>query len=745
MPGTKKGATGKLKTFKDTNGVTSPPVPPGPFADNDFSKFCTAGYPCTWDAEQPFSWKKNLAANENNAFYLANTYHDYLQNDRSIAFTTRAGNFSAAGGDPVLQQVFDGADTDPDVAGFPDANHIDNANMNTPPDGVPPVMQMYLWHNWGYPNDYDNFLPTSGAFDASVLLHEYTHGLSNRLVIDADGNSTLNSLQSGSMGEAWSDYYAMDYLVSHHFQKDTSADGQIFVGQYLMGGQKDANGRLVPFRSMAMDCPVGSKSKACFDTYNPDANIQGGYTYGDLVTIAGAAEVHSSGEVWAQTLWDIRKAFGHKVADSLITRGMSLSASDPSMLDMRNAILQADLVGYSGGHTTQLWRIFAKRGMGFYAGSIDSADTDVAQDFHVPPNPKTHNYSQYIQGTVTNSVTGDPVGGANVYVAGLGNQLSAVTRADGTYGIGVPWGMYPGTYPKVVATGPGYLTSSQEVTVPVGDHATANFSIQRDWAMTSGGGQITDFNGPDLTGNGCGPDRAIDGSLGIAWGSTVGNDNGDPTGVFQDKHIVVKLPQAVDVTSFGVDPTAGCGDSGSSSVGDYSIEVSADGTAWAPAASGHFGYDDRGHLNEVACRPGPPTEFSTSVSRSRATRSRTPLRTTVSRTRSRTSAATPTRRAATPDASSQISPRWPSSERRLRDERARYAVTATRPGPHGPGLVPCRASARQHHPVVGEALALVPGGLLVRRYGDEAGTGVAADRLLVLGPDPEDHRRQLRV
>ena len=161
---------------------------------------------------------------------------------------------------------------------------------------------------------------------------------------------------------------------------------------------------------------------------------------------------------------------------------MSISAADPSFLDMRNAILQADLVGYSGGHTTPLWRIFAKRGMGFYAGSIDSADTDVAQDFHVPPNPKTHNYSQYIQGTVTESVTGDPVAGANVYVAGLGNQLSAVTRADGTYAIGVPWGMYPGTYPKVVATGPGYLTASQEVTVPVGDHATADFSIQRDWA-----------------------------------------------------------------------------------------------------------------------------------------------------------------------------------------------------------------------------------------------------------------------
>lgn len=599
VPGTKKGATGKLKAFKDTQKKAFPPdgtAGGSPYSDYDFSSFCSKSFVCTWDAQKPNSWKKNLAANENNAFYLANTYHDYLQKDRAIRFTPQAGNFTAAGGDPVNQQVLDGADSD---SGMPDLNHIDNANMNTPPDGIPPVMQMYLWHLPGYPDDYDPYNPTSGAFDASVLLHEYTHGLSNRLVVDADGNSTLNSLQAGSMGEAWSDYYAMDYLVTHHFQKDTAKDGQVFEGQYLMGGQKDTKGRLVPFRSMAMDCPVGSKSKACRDTYNPGVNPPGGYTYADLVTIGGTAEVHSSGEVWAQTLWDIRKAFGHSVADTVITRGMSLSANDPSMLDMRNAILQADLVAYGGKHTAGLWKIFAKRGMGFYAASIDSADTDVAEDFHRPPNPKTHNYSQYIQGTVTNAETDEPVAGATVSVAGFGSELTAVTRADGTYSIGSTWGMYPGTYPKVVVRGPGYLTDSQSVTVPVGDHATADFSIQRDWAMSSGGGTITDFNGPDLSGYGCGPGGAIDGSLGTGWGSTAGDDDGDPTGTFIAKHIVVKLPQAVDVTSFGVDPAATCGDSGSSSTGDYTIEVSSDGSSWTPVADGHFGIADRGHLNEV--------------------------------------------------------------------------------------------------------------------------------------------------
>ena len=53
------------------------------------------------------------------------------------------------------------------------------------------------------------------------------------------------------------------------------------------------------------------------------------------------------------------------------------------------------------------------------------------------------------------------------------------------------------------------------------------------------------------------------------------------------------------MTSFGVDPEATCGDSGSSSTGDYTIEVSPDGTAWTTVADGHFGIADRGHLNEV--------------------------------------------------------------------------------------------------------------------------------------------------
>ena len=45
--------------------------------------------------------------------------------------------------------------------------------------------------------------------DAEVVLHEYTHGLSNRRV---GGGAGLSALQSGGLGEGWSDFYALSLL-----------------------------------------------------------------------------------------------------------------------------------------------------------------------------------------------------------------------------------------------------------------------------------------------------------------------------------------------------------------------------------------------------------------------------------------------------------------------------------------------------------------------------------------------------
>ena len=52
----------------------------------------------------------------------------------------------------------------------------------------------------------------NGGDDAGTVWHEYTHGLSNRLVTNDDGSGALSTPHGGAMGEAWSDWYALDFL-----------------------------------------------------------------------------------------------------------------------------------------------------------------------------------------------------------------------------------------------------------------------------------------------------------------------------------------------------------------------------------------------------------------------------------------------------------------------------------------------------------------------------------------------------
>jgi extracellular elastinolytic metalloproteinase len=558
VPGTKRKAQFPLKHFSA-------------------NPLCSPQFVCTWNPNVAFSWRENKKADVTNAFYLANTFHDWLKS-APIGFTAAAGNFERSDGDPVLLNALDGANT---ADGFPDGNHIDNANMSTPPDGTPPTMQMYLWHLPQAPNSLEPWLPTSGSFDASILYHEYTHGLSNRLVVDAAGNSTLNSIQAGSMGEAWSDYYAMDFLVTKGFQNDTVAkDGQIRVAKYVTADQ-------FPFRTMAMDCDPGSTAAACTQI---DGTTKGGYTYGDFPTIGGSPEVHSSGEVWAQTLWDIREKYGQRVADMLITRGMELSPADPSMLDMRNAILQADKVVYGRAHSDGLWRLFADRGMGWFAGAIDGDDVQPAEDFHVRPPAEAPR--GVLTGTVTDAGTGEPIEGAIVSITGHDSgyvgSYSTTTGANGSYTIA---NVAPGRYKKVVAIADSYEILTRPVRVPAGDAAAEDFAPRRDWAAASGGGSVTAFDGPDYTEFGCGPGNAIDLSQGTGWGSDTAGADGPDTPPYPDpKSITIQLSQPIDIAegeaAFAVDPTATCGDPGSASTGEYTIELSTDGDSWEMAADG---------------------------------------------------------------------------------------------------------------------------------------------------------------
>jgi extracellular elastinolytic metalloproteinase len=368
-----------------------------------------------WDYQDPpfsFPWQVNREQAGTNLFYLVNNFHDWLRDADGIDFTETQGNFEGdgPGGDRLVAQVDDGADTDPDFPGVPACNRLNNANMTTLPDDHSPKMQMYLFSS--VCGD-DGVNDVNGADDAAIVYHEYTHGLSGRLVVGADGYEELGGPQSGAMGEAWSDWYAMDYLNAHGFQPDTATPGDVALGAY-------ENLRL---REQGLDCPVGAPSSGC---------PLGGLTYGDFGHVVGGAEVHADGEIWAETLWDLRRrlrsahADGLSRARALVTDAMSLAPTPPDFLDMRDAILEADKVrGF--GDRCRIWEVFAARGMGSNASSPggDSA-TGITQGFANPCVPAATAQSG---GSSTPAAAGTPAASATPEPPAKPNLKHAKRRA----------------------------------------------------------------------------------------------------------------------------------------------------------------------------------------------------------------------------------------------------------------------------------------------------------------------------
>ena len=89
------------------------------------------------------------------------------------------------------------------------------------------------------------------------------------------------------------------------------------------------------------------------------------------------------GEVWAVILYDVywnlvekhgfqadwfdtsaEKLGGNVIMVQLVIDGMKLQPCDPNFIEARDAIIQADQINNGGENECELWRGFAKRGLG---------------------------------------------------------------------------------------------------------------------------------------------------------------------------------------------------------------------------------------------------------------------------------------------------------------------------------------------------------------------------------------------
>ncbi len=290
-------------------------------------------------------------------FYATNWYHDKLF---ALGFNPAAGNFQnnnfgggGVGNDRVLIDV-------------QDASGTNNANFSTPPDGTSGRSQMFIFTG--------PIIDRDGGLDTEILIHELTHGTSNRIV----GNSTGLTWDIGrGLGEGWSDFYAMALLNSAasdnpnlNYASGAYATYKAFgvttyVDNYVYGIRR------FPYSTVNTVNPM-----TWADVDQTTNSLLGGIAPDPLgFNIGGAGEVHNTGELWALTLWEVRSRIiaanggsvpvGNQISLQIVTDAMKLTPANPSFIQARDALINADCATNACANEESIWNGFADRGLGY--------------------------------------------------------------------------------------------------------------------------------------------------------------------------------------------------------------------------------------------------------------------------------------------------------------------------------------------------------------------------------------------
>jgi len=256
--------------------------------------------------------------------------------------------------------------------------------------------------------------------DNGIIVHEYGHGISNRLTGGPNNTSCL--FNSEQMGEGWSDWLG---LVMTAVDTDTGPMPR-GIGNYAIFAGADGPGiRTFPYSN---DLAV-----------NP-------LTYADIVT---QSVPHGVGEVWVTMIWDMYWALtdrygwdevftnpdaGPGLALQLVMDGMKLQPCLPTFQSGRDAILDADMVNNGGANECLIWEAFARRGMGLSADAGGTGNTDGTEAFDLPAQCSGGvgldlSLSGTCPGSMTVTINGASPG-ATVAV-GLGTGSDGITLPSG--------------------------------------------------------------------------------------------------------------------------------------------------------------------------------------------------------------------------------------------------------------------------------------------------------------------------
>ncbi|KAJ7834402.1 Fungalysin metallopeptidase-domain-containing protein [Mycena leptocephala] len=254
----------------------------------------------------------NLKAACVNAFYVANTFHDFTYR---YGFTEDAFNFQ--------EYNFDRGGKEGDGVRIRVAAHPDVTNTSwfvCSPDGTPGDCVLFL---------YDMTKPKrNSAFDNGIIIHELTHGLTGRMTGGGTARCLLTAEAQG-LGEGWSD--AMADWVSQ-----SSAPIQDYVyGAYATGD--DAKGkRRYPYSTSGDKNPLR-------------------YSDVEEYTKKGKEDIH---KIWIFTsaMTNPDGTEGNIMFLHLFIDSLALQPAQPTFLFARQAWLQADFNRYNGANQVLLWK-----------------------------------------------------------------------------------------------------------------------------------------------------------------------------------------------------------------------------------------------------------------------------------------------------------------------------------------------------------------------------------------------------
>ncbi|WP_336920788.1 M36 family metallopeptidase [Aquipuribacter sp. SD81] len=220
-----------------------------------------------------------------------------------------------------------------------------------------------------------------GDLENGIVIHEYGHGISNRLTGGLDVNCLSGNEQ---MGEGWSDFYAIVMLMDPSVDDPEGARG---MGPYALYQDDRSGGGIRP-------APYSRDMTIQPATY--DRIRTGGWVGGTSLAVP-----HGIGHTWAAVLWDMtwdlvdRHGFNDNVYDTwdaggnnrslqYVTDGLKMQGCAPGFVAGRDGIIAAS-EALGGEDTCLIWNAFARRGLGYSAEQGTTNRDDNTEAFDVPP------------------------------------------------------------------------------------------------------------------------------------------------------------------------------------------------------------------------------------------------------------------------------------------------------------------------------------------------------------------------